>query len=115
MPSRPARYPSTQSFWSWPCTHTQTWVALRVARHEGGIPTRQGDRVRFRISDIFLPSPAELPTELSQSPELEGEIVDFSDSGLELRVFAVVEISGLRTVVIPVSRLEVVEANPESD
>jgi hypothetical protein len=46
---------------------------------------------------------------------MEGKIVDFSDSGLELRVFAVVEISGRRTVVIPVSRLELAEANPEPD
>jgi hypothetical protein len=46
---------------------------------------------------------------------MEGKIVDFSDSGLELRVFAIVQISGPRTVVIPVSRLEVVEANSEPD
>ena len=107
---------------------TQLLFGFRIARYtharvawgltrKGAYPTRQGDKVRFRVSDVFLPSQEELPTELSQSAgaEMEGEIVDFSDSGLEPRVFAVVEISGSRTLVIPVSKLAVVEANPEPD
>ena len=65
--------------------------------------------MRFRVSDVFLPSQEELPSELSQNAELEGEIVEFSDSGLEPRVFAVVQISERRTLVLPVSKLVVVE------
>jgi hypothetical protein len=76
---------------------------------KGGIPTRQGDTVRFRISDIFLPSPEEMQTQSSEALEMEGQIVDFSDSGYEPRVFAVVQLAGPRTVVVLVSRLEVVK------
>jgi hypothetical protein len=82
---------------------------LGVAHHKGGIPTRQGDRVRFCISDVFLPGPEELPTELSQSAEIEGKIVDFSDSGLQVRVFAVVDVGGDLTVVVPVKKLHLIE------
>jgi hypothetical protein len=42
---------------------------------------------------------------------MEGKIIDFSDSGLDKRVFAVVKLSGLRTVVVPITQLEVVKAS----
>jgi len=71
--------------------------------------------VRFRVSDVFLPSQEELPAELSQSSEMDGEVVDFSDSGLEPRVFAVVRISGPQTIVIPICRLEIVQTNSETN
>jgi hypothetical protein len=71
--------------------------------------------VRFRISDVFLPGPEEMLADSSPTLEMEGEIVEFSDSGLEQRVFAVVQLPGPRTVVVPVSRLEVVKANPEPE
>ena len=44
---------------------------------------------------------------------MEGTIVEFSDSGLEPRVFAVVKIAEQRTVVVPVSGLEGVAENSE--
>jgi hypothetical protein len=71
--------------------------------------------VRFRISDVFLPDPEEMLTETSQTLEMEGQIVHFSDSGLEQSVFAVVQLPGLRRVIVPVSRLEVVKAKAASD
>jgi len=40
---------------------------------------------------------------------MEGTIVDFSDSGLQLRVFAVIEVCGEQTVVVPVRKLRLVE------
>jgi hypothetical protein len=51
----------------------------------------------------------------SQAPELVGQIIDFSDSGLERRVFAVVQLPGPQTVVVPVSRLEVVRTHLKPD
>ena len=86
-------------------------IAPGISQRKRGISTRQGDTVRFRISDVFLPGPAEMLADTSQDPEMEGQIVDFSDSGLEQRVFAVVQLPGPQTVVVPVARLEVVEAN----
>jgi len=71
--------------------------------------------VRFRISDVFLPGPAEILAGTSKGLEMEGEIVDFSDSGLEQRVFAVVQLPGPQTVVVPVARLEVVKAVESPD
>ena len=68
-------------------------------------PARRGERVRFRISDIFLATPDEVIPELSNAEELEGTVLDFSDSGLEVDVFALVEISGKRTLVVPVKKL----------
>ena len=64
--------------------------------------------MRFRVSDVFLPSPEELPTEPSQSAEMEGKIVDFSDSGLQVRVFAVVDVGGDQSVVVPVKKLHLI-------
>lgn len=69
--------------------------------------------MRFRISDVFLPGLAEMLADTSEAPEMEGQIIDFSDSGLEQRVFAVVRVSALRTVVVPVAQLEVVKTDPD--
>jgi hypothetical protein len=63
--------------------------------------------VRFRMSDVFLPNPEEF-TE-SQPAEMEGTLVDFSDSGLQSRVFGVVEVIGGQTVVVPVKKLQLIE------
>jgi hypothetical protein len=71
--------------------------------------------VRFRVSDVFLPSSEQLPTQLSQSAEMEGRIVDFSDSGLQVRVFAVVDVGGDQPVVVPVKKLHVIgQTAPEN-
>jgi hypothetical protein len=48
--------------------------------------------------------------------EIEGTIVDFSDSGLKLRAFAVVEVVNGRTMVVPVEKLTLITpASRESE
>ena len=65
--------------------------------------------MRFQISDVFLPGPEELLTAPSPQSELEGTVVDFSDSGGTPRFFALVEVVSRRTLVVPVKKLERVE------
>jgi D-arabinose 5-phosphate isomerase GutQ len=69
--------------------------------------------VRFRVADIFLPS-AEEVLALSPTAELEGVVIDFSDSGSTSRVFAVVDVIRRQNVVVPVEKLEVVASYSEN-
>ena len=69
--------------------------------------------MHFRVADIFLPS-AEEVLALSPTAELEGVIIDFSDSGSTSRVFAVVDVIRRQNVVVPVEKLEVVASHPEN-
>ena len=66
--------------------------------------------MHFRIADVFLPGREELG--LAASPEkeeeLEGTVVGFSDSGSELRVFAVVKVVRTQNVVVPTAKLRIV-------
>jgi hypothetical protein len=62
--------------------------------------------VRFRISDVFLPSPDVFSFNVVDGEELEGTIVNFSDSGHKERVFAVVDVVTRQTVVVPVEKLK---------
>ena len=73
-------------------------------------PTAQiGDRVSFRISDVFLPEPAEVLASLTVAAETNGVVVEFSDSGSSPRAYAVVEIAPLQKVVLPVGVLRVLQ------
>jgi hypothetical protein len=67
--------------------------------------TQVGDRVRFSVDSIFLPTPHEFLLSWPIGPELEGVIVSLSDSGLDERAFAVVDVIQKRTVVVPVQML----------
>ncbi len=71
-----------------------------------------GDRVRFRISDAFLPEPAEVLASLTVEAETNGVIVEFSDSGNSPRAYAVVQISAQQKVVIPVGALHLLSEKP---
>jgi len=68
-----------------------------------------GDRVSFRISDAFLPEPAEVLASLTVEAETNGVIVEFSDSGNSPRKYAVVQITPQQKVLIPVNALHVVD------
>lgn len=72
----------------------------------GRSPTEKGDKVTFRMSDVFLPDAEELRTPWTETGEAEGTVVDFSDSGNASRVFAVVEVLQRQTVVVPVAKLK---------
>ncbi len=75
---------------------------------------REGDRVSFRISDVFLPEPEETLAALTVDVEAEGMVVEFSDSGAESRSFAVVQITERQKVLIPVSALRVVDCHNDA-
>jgi hypothetical protein len=59
--------------------------------------------VRFRSSAIFLSQASE---PLPADAEIEGTVIDFSDSGAERAAFAVVEVIRTQTVIVPVGELE---------
>lgn len=67
-----------------------------------------GDKVRFFVSDVFLPNQESILAPLPGETELEGTVVDFSDSGDRPRVFAVVDVVRKQTVVVPVEKLEII-------
>jgi hypothetical protein len=67
--------------------------------------------VAFLISDAFIQGSEENHASLSDTGEVEGTIVNFSDSGTASRVFALVEIVRKQTVVIPVERLRLLESS----
>ena len=66
-----------------------------------------GDRVSFRISDVFLPEPSEVLANLTVEVETEGLVVEFSDSGSDPRAYAMVRITPQQMVLLPVSALRV--------
>ena len=70
---------------------------------------RIGDRVSFRISDVFLPEPAEVLANLTSDVEANGVVVEFSDSGSSPRAYAVVRISPQQAVLLPVTALRVLD------
>lgn len=71
-----------------------------------------GDRVRFSLDSVFLPGPDETRASLSLESEVEGTIVDFSDSGPTPRAFAVVDVIRQQTVVVPVDKLRRADEPP---
>jgi hypothetical protein len=74
-----------------------------------------GDRVSFRIEDVFLPEPAEVLAKLSTESETNGVIVQFSDSGNALRAYAVVRINAEQSVLLPVGALHVLKGLTKPD
>jgi len=69
-----------------------------------------GDRVSFKLADIFLPEPSEVLAHLTAEVEANGVVVEFSDSGSDQRAYAVVRISPQQAVLLPVTAIRVVPA-----
>jgi hypothetical protein len=69
-----------------------------------------GDRVTFRIADVYLPEPFEVLARLSPEVETNGVVVEFSDSGSDQRAYAVVRITTQQSVLLPVSALRLLKA-----
>ncbi|HWF48261.1 MAG TPA: hypothetical protein VG168_14725 [Bryobacteraceae bacterium] len=65
--------------------------------------------MRFRVADMFFP---EEPLNFDESLEIEGVVVQFSDSGQIPRAFASVEILIRQTVVVQVDKLHVLPPSP---
>ena len=89
--------------WPSPCNALGLSPLVETARREA--PTRRGDKVRFRVADVFLPGPEQVFVAPTAETQLEGTIAGFSDSGADAEVFAVVETVCEQTLVVPVSRL----------
>jgi hypothetical protein len=68
--------------------------------------TEKGEKVRFHRTDVFLPGAEELEAASREEEELEGTVIDFSDSGLRPKAFAIVEVVQKQTVVVPTEKLE---------
>jgi hypothetical protein len=83
-------------------------------RQRGGPLIHEGDTVSFHIADIFLPAASDLPTALVSADELEGTVLNFSDSGLLPRVFAVVDVIARRSFVVPVEKLKKLGETPNA-
>jgi hypothetical protein len=64
-----------------------------------------GDRVIFRISDVFLPEPTEVLATLTPDVEVNGVVMQFSDSGSHPQAYAVVRITAHQSVLLPVAAL----------
>ena len=75
------------------------------------LQTQKGDRVRFSISEAFLPTQEELVALASPNEKVEGTVINFSDSGSKAGYFAVVDVIRRWAVVVPVEKLEVVQQN----
>ena len=69
-----------------------------------------GDRVSFKLADIFLPEPSEVLAHLTPEVEANGVVVEFSDSGSDQRAYAVVRLSPQQAVLLPVTAIRVVPA-----
>ena len=67
--------------------------------------TDKGSKVRFHLADVFFPSTEELRAIFPHEEELEGTVMNFSDSGSRSNAFAIVEIIRKQTVVIPIEKL----------
>ena len=67
-----------------------------------------GDRVSFRISDVFLPEPQEVLAALTPELEANGILMEFSDSGSSPRAYALVRITAHQSVLLPVAALRIV-------
>jgi hypothetical protein len=67
--------------------------------------------VRFRPADIYFPEASKVLTELYNDEQLEGEVIDLSDSGMQKDVFAVIKVERVsQAVLVPVNRIVIVEA-----
>jgi len=73
-----------------------------------GTSVRIGDRVSFRIADVYLPEPMEVLAALTSDVEASGVIVEFSDSGSSPRAYALVRMTPQQSVLLPVGALRIV-------
>lgn len=62
----------------------------------------------FRVADVFLPNAEELCHPLSADTEVQGTIIDFSDSGSKPQAFVVVDVASRQTMIVPVERLKLI-------
>ncbi len=76
---------------------------------------RIGDRVSFRISDVYLPEPHEVLASLTPEVRAQGIVIEFSDSGEQRRAYALVQITNEQSVLLPLGALQVVTVSDAID
>jgi hypothetical protein len=65
--------------------------------------------VQFRLADIYFPEPAKVAMQLHNQDQIQGEVVDLSDSGANKDAYAVIEVKGLtQPLLVPVNRINAV-------
>ena len=67
------------------------------------------------VSDVFLPQPDGVFVAAPGETELEGTLVDFSDSGARPRAFAVVSVVRRQTVIVPADKIEPISSSGNGD
>lgn len=85
--------------------HKRSAAGAAVGILRGGNLIHEGDTVRFHVADIFLPTRDDLPKALTTTQEIEGVVAEISDSGLQPRAFAVVQVIARQNVVVPIEKL----------
>ena len=62
--------------------------------------------VHFKIRDVYHPDPMKILTDLHGNDLLMGKIIDLSDSGIQKKAFAVIEVEGIQELlVVPIEQL----------
>ncbi|HEY7531176.1 MAG TPA: hypothetical protein VH681_00175 [Nitrospiraceae bacterium] len=56
--------------------------------------------VRFKVSDVAIPSPQEVVNELYGGDIVQGKVVDLTESGSQERAFIVVKVEGMKEFLI---------------
>ena len=91
---------------------SSTGAGYSTSAIKGGPLIHEGDTVCFQVADIFLPAFDDLPKALTPADQLEGTVVNFSDSGMLPRVFAVVDVIARRSFIVPVEKLQKMRETP---
>jgi hypothetical protein len=67
--------------------------------------------VHFSAADIYFPDLAKVLLELHRDKDIEGEVIDFSDSGTRKDDFAVIKVDRIsQPLLVPVDRLRLLPA-----
>ena len=70
----------------------------------------RNQKVRFKISDIYLPDPLVILNKLHGEDVLEGRVLDISDSGTRPEQFAVIEVPKLdQIIIVPLASVNGIE------
>jgi hypothetical protein len=56
--------------------------------------------VRFKVSDVTIPAPQEVVTELYGEDIVLGKVVDITESGTQAQTFIVVKVEAMKDVLI---------------
>ena len=63
-------------------------------------------RVQFKIRDVYHPDPIQVLLDLHGDDLLTGKVVDLSDSGMQKDAFVVVEVEGIKElIIVPVEHI----------